>query len=62
MGLQHIIRNVKKSPMLYLEYIHKTNSGLRRCYIGRARTTEEAMGEFEKRSGRSQNKGIKRKG
>ena len=48
--------------MLYLEYIHKTNSGLRRCYIGRARTTEEAMGEFEKRSGRSQNKGIKRKG
>lgn len=47
-GAQHIIRDSKNSRRRYLEYIHKTNSGLRTCYIGRIRSTDEAMGELNK--------------
>ena len=32
-----------------MEYIHKTKNGLKRCHIGRVRSTDEVMGEFEKK-------------
>lgn len=48
-GDQHIYRDRKNSPRQYLEYIHKTKDGMKRCHIGRIRTTKEVMGEFEKK-------------
>jgi len=48
-GEQHVYSDRKNSPRKYLEYIHKTDSGIRRCHIGRIRTTNEVMTEFEKK-------------
>lgn len=48
-GEQHVYSDHKNSPRKYLEYIHKTDHGVRRCHIGRIRTTDEVMGEFEKK-------------
>src|SRR5207245_2809338 len=45
---QHVYGNTKNPTRLYLEYIHKTNSGLKRHRIGRIKTTEEALSEFNK--------------
>lgn len=49
MGTQAITYHPNKanSKFNYLEMIHNKKE---RCYIGRIRTTEEAMGEFEKKS------------
>jgi hypothetical protein len=50
-GTQHIYRNRQGGRHQYLEYVHKTgdlSNSIRRCYIGRIKSTEEAMGEFTK--------------
>lgn len=50
-GTQHIVKNRKGSNHEYLEYVHKTGNSwdsIERCYIGRVRSTDEAMGEFNK--------------
>ena len=50
-GTQHIYRNRQGGKHHYLEYIHKTGdlwNSTRRCYIGRIKSTEEAISEFTK--------------
>jgi len=46
-GTQSIQSDGKGSPRKYLIMVHKNN---KKCYIGRIRSTEEAMGEFEKKA------------
>jgi len=36
----------KDSPRLYLEYLHDTPSGRKRCHIGRVRNSAEAFKDF----------------
>jgi len=48
-GYQNIHRvglDKKDSPRQYLEYLHDTPSGRKRCHIGRVRTSVEALEEF----------------
>lgn len=47
-GEQHVYTDSKNISRLFLEYIHKTNSRLKRCYIGRIKSTKEALSEFNK--------------
>lgn len=48
MGYQHIHKDSKNSKNWYLEYVHKNSDGTtRRCHLGRIRTTEEALAEFD---------------
>lgn len=50
-GTQHIYRNRRGGNHQYLEYVHKTHdltNSIRRCYIGRIKSTDEAISEFTK--------------
>jgi len=42
-----------------LKFYHKTKSGPKFCHIGRIRSTEEAMGEFEKKTDEELQKALK---
>jgi hypothetical protein len=50
-GTKHIAKGRKNSSARYLEYVHKTGdswNSIRRCYIGRVRTTKEMFAHLEK--------------